>query len=143
FVWRKRHDDVARGHEAFLLQADQAREHRGVLPFHVDGATAVEPPVALGELERIERPVFAPSLDDVEMIDVEDRPLARAAAKTDDHARAVGTLTRSHDGDVRLLKSVRDRPRGNGFRRDGRPFLNRRVYRDQLAQDLAAERLLL
>src|SRR5947208_2067213 len=65
-------------------------------------AATVEPSVAFGQLEGIERPVFALRLHDVEMIDVEHRTRARAAAKPDDDAGAVGTLTGRDDGDVGL-----------------------------------------
>ena len=104
-VGRERQNQIAIGREAFLLQAnqvgDELRRHRLV----VARAAAVEEAVLLEERERIERPVLALGLDDVEMREQQQRLAARAGA------------ARARD-QVALL---RDRDRAPGCRRRGSP----------------------
>ena len=75
-VGRECGDQIVRRDEAFPPQADQRLEQRGVTVLHVDRAPAVEPAVLFGQLERIDRPVFALGIDDVEVPEEQHRRAA-------------------------------------------------------------------
>src|SRR5262249_12003925 len=96
------------------LQANQVgsqdRGHRLV----VAGPTAVEEAVLLEEHERIERPVLALRLDDVEMGDEEER-LARAGAAIAGDQIVLARVRAAHL-DVRRRESGGLQPRGHRFR---------------------------
>ena len=85
FISRECHDQVVRRLETLVLQAYQSDCHGHVLALHVDDAAAVQPAVVLRQLERVVGPVFALSLDDVEMTDIENGvPLPTAAEAHDE-----------------------------------------------------------
>ena len=83
-IRRQRQDQVAVERHAFALEpnhvGDEMRGHRLV----VGGATPVEVAVLLEEGERIDRPVFALGLDDIEVGEQEDGPPLAAALEPRD-----------------------------------------------------------
>ena len=67
FVRRERDDDVAVGHDALGLHAEEDREMDRALILVVGDAAAIEGAVLLDELERGERPVLRIRLDHVDV----------------------------------------------------------------------------
>ena len=97
FIAGQHHHEIARRHEAFLLQAREQRHQRGDAVLHIEGATAVEEAVRLLELERIALPVFFERWDYIEMREQEDR-LARGCT----HRRLAAV---AHDQIGRLVQA--------------------------------------
>jgi hypothetical protein len=88
-------DDVAVGLVAFLAVPNHVGDEYSRHELVVDGATAVEIEVLLGQLERIDRPVLAPRLNDIDMGEQHDR-LAGAGAAQSRHQVAFARHRREH-----------------------------------------------
>src|SRR6187431_3119452 len=86
-VGRKRNDDVSPWHVALLLHSQQARENGGQRALHVDRAAAVQPTIAL---------------NDIEVSDVQDGTCAGPAAQPNHNTSLVRTATRGDDDNVAL-----------------------------------------
>ena len=82
FIGGQRQDDVAVRHEAFLLEADQGRDHDGIAVLHVLRAPAVVVTIFLHELKGVGGPVLAPGLNHVEVSDQQHRLVLAAAVQT-------------------------------------------------------------
>ena len=141
FVGREREDQIAVGDEAFLLQpnhvGDELRRHRLV----VARAAAIEPAVLLEKGERIERPVLALRLDDVEVREEQQRPPRAGAVIADDEV--VLARIGAEEVDVGVRKSRRPQPRGHRLGRFRHVSCGRvgRVDLDELFVDLTRARV--
>src|SRR5262245_53410559 len=137
FVRREGENEIAVRSKALLLQANQIRRDDRRHRFVVARAAAVEESVLLEEDERIERPVLAPRLDDVEVRE-EEEWLARAGPAI---ARDQIVLARigAREHHVRRGESGGLQPRGHGLGGLG-DAAGRRVGRvdlDELLENLA------
>ena len=97
FVGGEREDQVARRNDAALAQRAEGRHQRGRAALHVERAAAVEPAVALGEDERIHRPVFAAGLDHVDVREEQHRPAAAGPAAQPGHQVPAAVGAADHD----------------------------------------------
>src|SRR5437762_2456785 len=80
FIGRECDDQVAIGHVAFLLKANERRDPYGSHGLVVGTAAAVEVTVFFGELERIQRPILTQRLNNVEMREEQHRLSAAGPA---------------------------------------------------------------
>src|SRR6185369_7758506 len=138
-VGRKRNDDVSPWHVALLLHSQQARENGGQRALHVDRAAAVQPTIALNELEGVRGPVFAPSINDIEVSDVQDGTGAGPAAQPNHNTSLVRAATRGDDDNVALREPGSTGSCRDGLRRSSRTMVGGGIDANQLGQDVATE----
>ena len=139
FAGRECHDERALGHHVLALEPKQRLGERRRAILDVARAAAVEESVALGELVRVDRPVGAERLDDIEMRDQEDR-LERGGRPLHAHddVRILVAVGTEHvyvgGGKACVEKALRDGVCGG--RRAS--FLVRRLGLDELLKDRAS-----
>ena len=115
-VGGEREDQIALRDEAALPHRAEGGHQRGRAALHVERAAAVEPAVALGEDERIHRPVLAAGLDDVEVREEQHRPAAAGAAPQPRHQVPAMVGSADHD-DVGAREAGGDQARRHPLRR--------------------------
>src|SRR4029077_363384 len=138
FVSREREDQIAVRREVFFFHANEIGDQKRVALFHVVGATPIKVAVFFDELKRIGRPVFAASLNDVEVTEEQDRlALAGAMNASDKIFLAIG---RSGDDHVAAGESRVAKTPGHGF--GGGSYVADRVSRvdfDELLEDFVSD----
>ena len=130
---------VAIERDAFALEPDDVGHELGRHALVVGRAAAVEEAVLFEEGERIDRPVRAPGLDDVEVGEQQDRPLRAVALQPGDQI----ALARIGSEDLNIREAGGFQARRHGLRR-GRHVSRRRiggVDLDQLLEDLPRQRI--
>ena len=141
-VGGERQDQVAAGHPALPLPADEVGHQDGDALLDVLGSAAVEIAVLLGELERIEsgRPILRPRLHHVEMGDQQNRLPLAAPVDSGNHVLLLGV--RAENLDVGRGESGRPEPARHGERRRRRPDPGfRRLDLDQFLEDAPGQGL--
>jgi len=112
-VCGEREDQIAFRLEPFPLQANQVGDELRGHGLVVARAAAVEPSVLLAEDERIERPVLALRIDDIEMRKQQHRALCAGSAVPRDEVELVGR--RAEQQDVGIREAGGPEPRGHCF----------------------------
>jgi hypothetical protein len=139
-VGGQREDQIAIRREPFLLQPNQVGDELRRHPFVVSGPAAVEIAVLLEKRERIERPVLALGLHDVEMRQEEERLASAGASEPRDEVALARIGTEHLHVSRRESRGLQPRRHRVGSRRR---VANRigRVDLDQLFEDVARPRV--
>ena len=130
-------DDVSLRNEMLALHAQQRREHGRVLSFHVYRAAPVQPPVVLGQVKRIARPVFRIRRDNVEMAQIQNRFAFSAAVEAGNDVAGARVVHWYEQLRVRRGKACCEQPRLYLSRHLGRADVVRRASVDQFTKNLA------
>ena len=140
-VGREGGNDVASGHEMTAPHFDQARGHGRDLSLHVDGTAAIQPPVLLGQPERIDAPLLARRFNDVEVTEVQHRPCCPTAVQPDDEVALGRVIGRGEHHDVLRGKSGGAKARRERLCGTRRAVVMRRIDFHQFPEQVAGERV--